>query len=171
VKFAPRSFADVYVAAFDCFQGTASECKAGVDVGLAPCDASTCCVRSIVTAGFTNLRAGSRAVGGQQRVFRYGKGIYSSSTSGKADKFTLGSECEYAGMLYRRIFCVHVAAGRAYNTTTGDLHVTTEPPDGGNGIRFDSVVGEVGDHLNCDEVIGYDDRAFIPAFFLVNSLQ
>lgn len=151
-------------------QGTASECKVGVNIGLAPCSASTCCVCSILTAGFTKLRAGSGAVGGQQRVLRYGKGIYSSATSGKANDYCLDSECIHAGKVYRTMFCVHVVAGRAYKTTAGDLNLNTEPPLDGSGVQYDSVVGEVGNNLNHDELVVYDERAIIPAYFLVYSL-
>lgn len=116
---------------------------------------------SILQSGFTRSRAGSGAVGGQRRVLRYGRGIYTSATSGKANDYAIGSECAHGGKLFRSMFCVHVVAGREYKTTLGDLNLASEPPVDSSGVQYDSVVGEVGSNLNYDELVVYDDRCVV----------
>jgi hypothetical protein len=61
------------------------------------------------------------------------------------------------------MFVATVAAGHAFCTNEGDLDVA-KPPEG-----YDSVVGEVGAHLNYDELVVYTEAAALPKFLLVYS--
>lgn len=157
------------------FHGTSSTCKVGVNIGDRPCSAPGCSVCGILTHGFQTARAGSGAVGGQRRVLRYGKGIYSSATSGKANDYAEESGAAYVNKMYRTMFVVYVAAGKGYKTTSGDLQLDDdqEPPfDPKTGQQYDSVIGEpsANGDLNYDELVVYNSSAIVPAFFIVYSL-
>ena len=52
---------------------------------------------------------------------------------------------------------------QAYCTHDAELDLS-RPPDG-----YDSVVGEVGDHLNYDELVVYNEAAALPEFLIVVS--
>ena len=62
------------------------------------------------------------------------------------------------------MFVASVAAGKAYCTYEAELDVT-RPPQG-----YDSIVGEVGQHLNYDELVVYNQAAALPQFLLVYSM-
>jgi hypothetical protein len=153
------------------FHGTSSLCGVGINVGDSPCSSSECAVCGILTIGFDTNHAGSGAVGGQQRHLRYGKGIYSSATPGKANDYAAESERVHAGKKYRTQFVVSVAAGRVFKTRAGDLDLKTMPPLDSKGVSYDSVVGEVGYALNHDELVVYDDSAILPRFFIVRTCE
>ena len=57
---------------------------------------------------------------------------------------------------------MQVAAGRAFCTEQGSLP--------GLPVGHDSVVGEVGPHLNYDELVVYTEDAAIPRFLIVYSM-
>jgi hypothetical protein len=148
------------------FHGTSSECGVGINPGSRPCDSAKCSVCGILTTGFQTSLAGS-GPGAGQMTLRYGAGIYSSSTSGKANDYAEGSEKLHGGKTMRTMFLVNAAAGRPFVTTVGTIQGMTEPPKDKNGHSYDSVVGEVGEALNYDELVVYNDRAVIPAYFIV----
>jgi hypothetical protein len=120
------------------FHGTSSECGVGINPGSRPCDSSTCSVCSILTTGFQTSRAGS-GPGASQMTLRYGAGIYSSSTSGKANDYAEGSEKSHGGKTMRTMFLVNAAAGRPFITTVGTIQGMTETPKDKNGHSYDSV--------------------------------
>eukprot|EP00752_Nemacystus_decipiens_P006890 g6189.t1 len=146
------------------FHGTAcsTDCNFFVDLRGGPCGRQDCNVCSICTHGF----ALGDNVGGtaQQTNFnlRYGQGLYFSSVSGKANDYAHKSEkVGRHGKKWRCMFVCNVAVGRSYNTYEGYLPPHLCPPSG-----FDSVIGEVGQELNYDEVVVYNEDAALPTYLL-----
>ena len=88
-----------------------------------------------------------------------------SATSGKSNDYAHGSERMRRGRRWRTLFVASVAAGKAYCTHDAELDLS-RPPDG-----YDSVVGEVGDHLNYDELVVYNEAAALPEFLIVVSFD
>lgn len=78
---------------------------------------------------------------------RYGSGIYTTSTSSKADSYSRGST--------KAIFMAEVICGETAKLLVEDSSLTG-PPDG-----MDSVVAEVGSGNSDDELIVYHDDACI----------
>ena len=151
------------------FHGTRAACSFGVDLGAAPCDDSRCALCSILSTSFSIRHAGTgpnaaRVAFGAAAGLRYGRGLYFSATSSKSNDYAAGSERILHGRRWRTLFVASVAAGKAYCTYDKELDLT-KPPDG-----YDSVVGEVGPHLNYDELVVYDQDAALPSFLLVLSM-
>lgn len=152
------------------FHGTSSACNFAVDDNAAPCASAQCALCSILSCGFSLAHAGTgpnaaRATFGTANGLRYGRGLYFSATSGKSNDYAVGSQRERRGRRWRTLFLCRVAAGRAYCTTEAELDLQ-RPPAG-----CDSVVGEVGPHLNYDELVVYDEAAALPEFLLVVSFD
>lgn len=156
------------------FHGTGAQCDFGVDDRVAPCASAECALCSILSGGFALRTAGTgpnsargRATLGTASGLRYGRGLYFSSTSGKSNDYAGGSErVRGRGRRWRTLFVARVAAGRAYCTDAVELDLPGRPPDG-----YDSVVGEVGQHLNYDELVVYSEVAALPEFLLVVSFD
>ena len=105
-------------------------------------------------------------------ALRYGRGIYFSATSSKSNDYSKGSELvlrqgDRHGRLWawRCMFVCHVAIGNTYRTTDGSLTDDMCPPHG-----YDSVTGEVGPHLNYDEVVAYDESQAVPSYLVVYTI-
>ncbi|CAM9884142.1 unnamed protein product [Ectocarpus fasciculatus] len=97
------------------------------------------------------------------RWLMYGKGLYFSSVSGKANDFSAKTEKRATdGTTVRCMLVADVAAGKACVTTEKYFPQMEQPPEG-----FDSVVGEVGPNLNYDELVVYDPAAALPTHFVV----
>lgn len=156
------------------FHGTGAQCDFGIDDRCAPCASADCALCGILSRGFALRTVGSgpnaaigRASFGTASGLRYGRGLYFSSTSGKSNDYAAGSErVRGRGRRWRTLFCARVAAGRAYCTDAAEIDLPDRPPDG-----FDSVVGEVGAHLNYDELVVYNEAAALPEFLLVVSFD
>jgi hypothetical protein len=144
------------------FHGTGASCDFAVDLGRAPCTSADCSLCSILGHGFLLRHAGS-GPNAANRSLRYGRGLYFSSTSGKSNDYAVRSERARGRRRWRTMFVASVAAGRAFCTDEADLDVTA-PPAG-----YDSIVGEVGAHLNYDELVVYTEAAALPEFLLVYS--
>ncbi|CAM9472315.1 unnamed protein product [Ectocarpus sp. 13 AM-2016] len=149
------------------FHGTScsTKCNFFVDLKGNPCSDKDCNVCSICTHGFT-LQGN---VGGTARrtklSLRYGEGLYFSSVSGKANDYAdLSEKTDSNGRRLRCMFVANVAAGKAFKTHRTSLQQNECPPAG-----YDSVVGEVGQGLNYDELVVYKDEAALPTHLIVYS--
>eukprot|EP00903_Cladosiphon_okamuranus_P011897 g11174.t1 len=151
------------------FHGTQchASCQFFVDLKGGPCGRADCNVCSICTHGF---KISEEHVGNTARAtgvnLRYGKGLYFSSVSGKANDYATGSTKEGPrGKKWRCMFICNVAVGRAYRTQATGLLPENCPPPG-----YDSVVGEVSPYgLNYDEVVVYHEDAALPCNLIVYS--
>ena len=145
------------------FHGTGATCDFAVDLNRAPCTNPGCALCSILGNGLLLAHAGSGPNASNRTTLRYGKGLYFSSTSGKSNDYAMHSERLRGSRRWRTMFVARVAAGRAFCTEAAELDLT-KPPDG-----YDSIVGEVGAHLNYDELVVYSEAAALPKFLLVYS--
>ncbi|CAN0173238.1 unnamed protein product, partial [Laminaria digitata] len=121
------------------FHGTScsTECNYFFDLEGAPYespDSSVCC---ICIHGFKLEVAGTTAMLSNISL-RYGRGLYFSSVSGKADDYAARSEKLINGRKWTGMFAATGAVGRAYLTQEGALPAKMCPPPG-----YDAVVGEV----------------------------
>mmetsp|Transcript_1163 Transcript_1163/g.3490 ORF Transcript_1163/g.3490 Transcript_1163/m.3490 type:complete len:351 (-) Transcript_1163:146-1198(-) len=149
------------------YHGTSSTCGFATDLSRSPCEDDACALCSILRLGFRIDRAGT-GPNSALRALRYGRGIYLSATSGKANDYAARSERlrpwkAGATERWRVLLVCAVAAGRAFCTTAAQL--PAGPPPG-----FDSLVGEVGDNLNYDEIVLYDEAAVLPQFLVIYAL-
>lgn len=148
------------------YHGTSSACDFGVNLAAAPCDRQECALCNILAHGFRLSKAGT-GPNGHIRSLRYGCGIYLSATSGKSNDYAFNTERKRRGKRgrterWRCMFVCSVAAGKAFRTTDGQLFLTNRAPPG-----YDSVVGEVGDNLNYDELVVYSEAAVLPEFLVI----
>jgi hypothetical protein len=151
------------------FHGTTMECSFGIDLASRPCLSGSCSVCRIMEQGFALARAG---LGPNSATFgaslRYGAGLYFSSTSGKSNDYAEETERVRGSATWRCMLIAQVAAGRAFCTheATRAMEIDDQgrarPPDG-----YDSVVGEVGDHLNYDELVVYHESAALPQYLMM----
>ncbi|KAK7689602.1 hypothetical protein QCA50_007394 [Cerrena zonata] len=111
-------------------------------------DDDSCCVCPIIQRSFKLEKSGTRYTFG-----RFGRGIYTSATSSKADSYVQ----QNCFSIYKAMFLSDVVMGKTAKMKR-DNTVLTEPPQG-----YDSVVGEPGLALNYDESIVYKDDAIRPA--------
>ena len=172
IRFRDRSAAVGNVV--ERFHGTGLDqgCNFGVDLQSEPCGSAACGVCNICRMGFALDRAG--ATGGQRMNLRYGRGLYFSDTSGKSNDYNQASERRrnisgHGGVAWRAMFLCQVVAGRTHRTTDASIE---EPQideliaDG----QHDSVTGEVGPHLNFDELVVYDEAAAVPNYLIIYAL-
>ncbi|CAM9770653.1 unnamed protein product, partial [Laminaria digitata] len=103
-----------------------------------PCASRDCSICSICTHGFWLKGNVGRTAAASNMGLRYGKGIYLSKVSGKANDYAAGSEKVDNGMKWRCMLVATVAVGRAHRTQEGQLPASMCPPAG-----CDAVVGEV----------------------------
>ncbi|KIO17880.1 hypothetical protein M407DRAFT_84532 [Tulasnella calospora MUT 4182] len=90
---------------------------------------------------------------------RFGKGIYTSSTSSKA--YDYASNGGSVASQYSMIMLTNVIVGQGHKLTQ-DSQGLTAPPAG-----YHSVLGEVGGSLNYDELVVYNDDAIRPSWLVV----
>ena len=67
---------------------------------------------------------------------------------------------------WRAMFVARVAAGRAFRTTEGELELAGDAPP----LGYDSVVGEVGEALNYDELVVYNESAAMPEYLIMYTI-
>ncbi|CAM9891375.1 unnamed protein product, partial [Hapterophycus canaliculatus] len=142
------------------FHGTScgSNCDSVLRLmGAAPCREDTCNICSICQHGFK--------IGTESR--RYGKGVYFSSESKKANAYAFGTEKVRSGdgKALRCIIVADVAVGRAYTTRGTGFDHSAYPPPG-----YDAVIGEVGEGLTSDELVVYSEEAALPSYLVVYAL-
>ncbi|CAM9635701.1 unnamed protein product [Ectocarpus sp. 12 AP-2014] len=153
------------------FHGTSCNegCNFMVDPqgATSPCGLSSCSVCSICMLGFKLGRNVARTALATCTPLRYGTGIYFSSVSGKANDYAdLSAKTDKDGTELRCMFVANVAGGKAFNTKNPYLPQSECPPPG-----YQSVVGEVGQGLNFDEVVVYKEEAALPTHLIVYALR
>ena len=153
------------------YHGTSCACDFGIDLNAPPCDGAACALCSILDGGFKLDKAGS-GPNRSLRALRYGSGIYLSATSGKSNDYAVNTERlrKWKHDLQERwrvILVCSVAAGRAFKTSEAQLHL----PDNKPPPSYDSVVGEVGDNLNYDELVVYSEHAVLPEYMIIYAVK
>jgi hypothetical protein len=88
---------------------------------------------------------------------RFGRGIYTSSTSSKSNDYVQnGGSSQLKAMLLNK-----VVVGKGYKMTY-DNTTLTAPPQG-----YDSVLAEIGGSLNYDELVVYTNDAIRPSYLVL----
>ncbi|TFY59972.1 hypothetical protein EVJ58_g5432 [Rhodofomes roseus] len=98
-------------------------------------------------------------VGQHHKFSRFGKRIYTTGTSSKANDYVV----EQGGSPYKAMLLSEVVAGKEARKTANDL-MLSKPPD-----ECDCVLGVPGTQsvLNYDEVVVYRDDAIRPSFLVI----
>lgn len=136
------------------WHGTKRLCNIG-DNPAAPtlCAQATCAMCSILRSSFQVVKTNTSG-----RSFnRFGKGIYTSSTSSKAFDYSSNG----LASPYSMIMLTNVIVGQGHKLTQ-DSQALTAPPAG-----YHSVLGETGGSLNYDELVVYNDDAIRPSWLVV----
>ncbi|CAB1097221.1 unnamed protein product [Ectocarpus sp. CCAP 1310/34] len=122
----------------------------------APCGLQDCNVCNICLQGFKIGKSSTR----------YGQGVYFSKQATKANSYAGGSEKQENGKKLRCIFVADVAKGRYFVTKKTGFDGARYPPEG-----HDSVQGEVGNGLDCEELVVYHEEAAIPTHLIVYTVR
>ncbi|KAG8829829.1 hypothetical protein FRC17_005946 [Serendipita sp. 399] len=136
------------------FHGTTRQCHLGDPGNTQLCSNSTCALCGILRTSFD-----LKFYKGKTGWGRFGRGLYTSSTSSKSDSYTANkSPSPYKAMLLAK-----VVVGRGYKMTR-DATTLTAPP-----TNYHSVLGEpdASGSLNYDELVVYDNDAIRPAYLIV----
>jgi len=136
------------------WHGTMRKCKIGDEGVTSLCADSSCSLCGILRSSFDlSVRT--------QRYKRFGMGIYTSSTSSKAGDYSVnGSVSNRKALLLNNVV---VGCG---HKLTADNTALVRPP-----VGFDSVIGEVGNVLNYDELVVYDNDAILPSYLVMYDNQ
>jgi len=134
------------------WHGTTRMCKIG-DQGVTQfCSSPSCSLCCIMKSSF-DLAFFSK----QTNFGRFGKGIYTSSTSSKSDSYSRNG-CTSG---WKAILLNKVVVGRGRKMKDNNTRLTA-PPAG-----YDSVLAEVGAALNYDELVVYDNDAIRPSYLVM----
>ncbi|CAM9345382.1 unnamed protein product [Ectocarpus sp. 12 AP-2014] len=151
------------------FHGTSCSdgCNFIVDPQRSPCGLRSCSLCNIGMRGFKLDENVGRTALARNFKLRYGKGVYFSSVSGKANDYAdQTAKTAKDGTRLRCMFVANVAAGKAYSTKEKALDDDKCPPPG-----YESVVGEVGEGMNYDELVVYKEEAALPTHLIVYALH
>ncbi|KAF8626100.1 hypothetical protein AX17_006596 [Amanita inopinata Kibby_2008] len=136
------------------WHGTTRECSLGDKGQTQFCSSQTCSLCSIVKSSYDLSLFGKKTGWG-----RFGKGIYTSSTSSKSNDYSRNaSSCNSP---LKAILLNKVVVGRGCKMIHDSTSLTT-PPSG-----FDSVLAEKGGSLNYDELVVYTNDAIRPSFLVM----
>jgi len=136
------------------WHGTARDCTLGNSGNLKLCISQTCSLCGIIRSSFDMAFFGRKTGWG-----RFGRGIYTSSTSSKSDDYSqnnLQGQSDWKALLLNK-----VVVGRGHKVTQSDS-TTTGPPPG-----FDSIIADAGGDLNYDELVIYDNKAIKPSYLVM----
>ncbi|KAG8990897.1 hypothetical protein FRB94_004829 [Tulasnella sp. JGI-2019a] len=141
------------------WHGTRRACNIGDDPRRTRlCDSDRCGVCGIIRTSFSLSRVGT--TDRKNNSFeRFGKGIYASSTSSKAHDYS--KKTQVVPSQYLSMLLTTVVAGEGFKLMEDD-QTLDGPPEG-----FHCVLGEVGDRLNYDEIIVYEEAAIRPAWLVI----
>ncbi|KZT28143.1 ADP-ribosylation [Neolentinus lepideus HHB14362 ss-1] len=145
------------------FHGTNRACCLGENGQTTLCDSENCSLCGILKYGFKLDLAGRNKPWGKHHGGRFGRGIYTSSTSSKSHDYCYNLPNGRAGP--KAMLLTRVVVGRGKKLFKND-HTLTCPPD-----DYDAVIGEKrseseGD-LNYDELVVYNDHAVIPGYLII----
>ncbi|KAJ7472738.1 hypothetical protein FB451DRAFT_1469698 [Mycena latifolia] len=134
------------------WHGTRRECNLGDKGQTQFCASTTCSLCCIVKSSFDISLWGTKTGWG-----RFGKGIYTSSTSSKSNDYS-HNDCTST---LKAILLNKVIVGKGCKLTHDNTSLTA-PPAG-----YDSVLAEKGGSLNYDELVVYTNDAIRPSFLVV----
>ncbi|EIM84805.1 ADP-ribosylation [Stereum hirsutum FP-91666 SS1] len=135
------------------WHGTTRTCRLGDTSSHSQiCNDLRCSLCSIIETSFDVVKSGKKTDWG-----RFGSGIYTSSTSSKADSYVH----ELGGSRYSTMLLNAVILGRSKELTENSPDLK-QPPAG-----YQSVTGVPGHDLNYDECIVYDNDAIRPMYLVV----
>ncbi|KAJ8516790.1 hypothetical protein ONZ45_g5937 [Pleurotus djamor] len=134
------------------WHGTRRECNLGDPGQSAFCSSPTCSLCCIVKTSYDLRLFGKKTGWG-----RFGRGIYTSSTSSKSNDYST-NDCKsnLKSMLLNK-----VVVGKGCKMTHDNTSLQA-PPAG-----FDSVLAEKGGSLNYDELVVYTNDAIRPSFLVM----
>ncbi|KAG8987952.1 hypothetical protein FRB90_003047 [Tulasnella sp. 427] len=139
------------------WHGTRRRCNIGDDPSPTRlnqfCSDANCATCVILTKSFDANFAG-KAPG--RAFLRFGRAIYTSTVSSKADDYQ-----QSAGSQYKSLILARTIKGMADTRKVGDKKLVA--PNAG----FDCVEGQVGQELNYDECCFYHNDAVRPAFLVL----
>ncbi|KAJ7683701.1 hypothetical protein B0H17DRAFT_1073806 [Mycena rosella] len=135
------------------FHGTNQRCSLG-DGKQRPrlCNIPECLLCSVLRNSFEVENCGKR-----HKFRRFGKGVYTTACSSKADDYFRG----LPDAPFRTVLVNRVVVGNPLNRQHNDEELT-EPPTG-----YHSVVGLPGGVLNYGETVVYTNDAIRPAYLIV----
>jgi len=135
------------------WHGTSRQCTLGDNGNTQLCSASDCSLCGIIRTSFS-LNYCKRNTGWA----RFGSGIYLSSTSSKSNDYSKNSGPKSR---WKAILLATVVVGEGYKMKKDNTTLTSPPPG------FDSVIGEVGESLNYDELVVYREDAVKPSYLVM----
>ncbi|KXN81923.1 hypothetical protein AN958_03408, partial [Leucoagaricus sp. SymC.cos] len=134
------------------WHGTRRECHLGDKGHTRLCSSTTCSLCCIIRTSYDLKLFGKKTGWG-----RFGRGIYTSSTSSKSNDYSQ-NDCKSK---LKAIILNKVVVGKGYKLTH-DLTTLTSPPQG-----YNSVLAEKGGSLNYDELVVYTNDAIRPSFLVM----
>ncbi|KAJ7300731.1 hypothetical protein DFH08DRAFT_795489 [Mycena albidolilacea] len=134
------------------WHGTRRECTIGDKGHTQFCASTTCPLCCIIKSSFDISLWGTKTGWG-----RFGKGIYTSSTSSKSNDYS-HNDCSSS---FKAILLNKVIVGKGCKLTQDSTSLTA-PPAG-----YDSVLAERGGSLNYDELVVYTNDAIRPSFLVI----
>ncbi|KAF8805453.1 ADP-ribosylation, partial [Phlegmacium glaucopus] len=134
------------------WHGTRRICNIGDKGHTQFCSAPTCSLCCIMRTSFDISLWGKKTGWG-----RFGRGIYTSSTSSKSDDYS-HNDCQSQ---LKAILLNKVVVGKGRKLLQDDTSLTS-PPAG-----YDSVLAEKGGSLKYDELVVYDNDAIRPSFLVM----
>jgi len=117
------------------------------------CESTLCNLCQIVKESFSMSHCGER-----HPFRRFGRGIYITPCSSKADDYTLNL---YKSGGKHVVLLARVVLGNTYTRYRNDATLSAAPPG------FHSIHGKAGKDLNYEEMAVYTDHAIRPAYVLV----
>ncbi|KAH8092611.1 hypothetical protein BXZ70DRAFT_1010696 [Cristinia sonorae] len=136
------------------FHGTTRGCLLGEssdDVSL--CGSPQCYLCNILRESFDVNKCGLK-----NKFSRFGRGIYTSSCSSKADDYSSNAS-KHAK--FRVVLLNRVTLGKTYKLKRNATSLSS-PPAG-----YHSVIGEPGEDLNYEETVVYNNDAIRPGYVVV----
>ncbi|KAH6913474.1 hypothetical protein BKA70DRAFT_1262986 [Coprinopsis sp. MPI-PUGE-AT-0042] len=134
------------------WHGTRRVCNLGDKGHTTFCSSTTCSLCSIIRNSYDISLWGKKTGWG-----RFGKGIYTSSTSSKSNDYS-HNDCKSH---LKAILLNKVVVGKGCKMMQDNTTLVT-PPNG-----FDSVLAEKGGSLNYDELVVYTNDAIRPSFLVM----
>ncbi|KAK7006223.1 PARP catalytic domain-containing protein [Favolaschia claudopus] len=134
------------------WHGTRRECNLGDKGQTQFCASTNCPLCCIIKSSFDISLWGTKTGWG-----RFGKGIYTSSTSSKSHDYS-HNDCSSS---FKAILLNKVIVGKGCKLTHDSTSLTA-PPTG-----YDSVLAEKGGSLNYDELVVYTNDAIRPSFLVI----